>query len=290
MEDFDEGDLMVARNIKRARVMTKTSLSELSSRTGISEKKLRELESGKKYQETVLLEKIADALNVGMDVLFQIPDDEDVDERIRFLKNKILRGDKMAAIEIARYKTNGIVDLVDVLSINRYNPPSEVIDSVTTVKALGEKLANEWLTPQKTLTQSLEEQGIFVIKIPIETSKFNGLFIRRNGVSVIAIYDHISRKTNRQKIFFDLSHELCHAILSRQSITEEHEETLCNAFAETFSNSALKLGIDLGNFDFIERKAVDAWEKEEISCSKAAEVIGISLYEFFRRYRYESAT
>ena len=90
MEDFDEDDLMVARNIKRARVMTKTSLSELSSRTGISEKKLRELESGKKYQETVLLEKIADALNVGMDVLFQIPDDEDVDERIRFLKNKIL--------------------------------------------------------------------------------------------------------------------------------------------------------------------------------------------------------
>ena len=107
---------------------------------------------------------------------------------------------------------------------------------------------------------------------------------------MIAIYDHISRKTNRQKIFFDLSHELCHAILSRQSITEEHEETLCNAFAETFSNSALKLGIDLGNFDFIERKAVEAWEKEEISCSKAAEVIGISLYEFFRRYRYESAT
>ena len=180
MEDFDEDDLMVARNIKRARVMTKTSLSELSSRTGISEKKLRELESGKKYQETVLLEKIADALNVGMDVLFQIPDDEDVDERIRFLKNKILRGDKMAAIEIARYKTNGIVDLVDVLSINRYNPPSEVIDSVTTVKALGETLFLDSGTMTPVL-KSLESKGYVTRKRSTTDERSVSVFLTDRG-------------------------------------------------------------------------------------------------------------
>lgn len=274
---------MVAENIRRARRMKKISRRDLSCLTKIPDGKIKSFERGDEFQETALVRRIANALNIGMDFFYQLPD-EGFDEKKVFLRrNELPKRDKDAVIEMARYKSTGIVDLVIAMGLPVFQSPPKEDPKISHERAreLGEHMASEWYVAGETLSSILESNGIFVVRIPDETILFRGLFMYRKNIPIIAIYEK-DRKDG--KLVEDISHELGHAVFLNQELPREIEEKLCDSFAEGFSEKISALGITVGEFDFIRRGTVKAWSDGEISSSRAAEILGITTSEFIKEF------
>lgn len=112
--------------------------------------------------------------------------------------------DKEAVIELARYKSSGVASLVIVRGFTPFTDikRSERIGK-SDAKAIGKKIASEWIDERKSLSEILEAHGIFVVELPGVSGLFRGLFIRKRGVPIVAIYDY-DRGT--EEIIKDIAH------------------------------------------------------------------------------------
>lgn len=70
----------------------------------------------------------------------------------------------------------------------------------------------------------------------------------------------------------------------------DDKEELCDSFEDGFSKKIIEEGIDVGNFDFVQRTPIKAWEDGEISGSKAAEILEMKMFDFMEKYQYEGNT
>ena len=274
---------MIAENIRRARRMKKISRRDLSCLTRIPDGKIKSFERGDEFQETALVRRIANALNIGIEFFYQLPDEGFDKEKILLRRNKLPKRDREAVIEMARYKSKDVTDLVIVMNLPVFQAPPKEEESISHERAreLGERLASKWYIEEETLSSILESNGNFVVRIPDETILFRGLFIYRKNIPIIAIYEK-DRKDG--KLVEDISHELGHAVFLNQKLPQDLEEKLCDSFAEGFSEKISALGIATGEFDFIRRGTVKAWIDGEISSSRAAEIFGITTSEFIKEF------
>lgn len=284
MDDMDDIEI-VAKNIRRARKIRKISKKDLAARLGLSEKKLSMLESGKEYQDDDLIEKIADVLNFRMDFFFQLPDKE-FEEKILLRNSRIGARDKESIIELAKYKAAGAASLVIVLGLKPFAGVErrETINK-SDAKLLGKQLALTWIDHKKTLSEILEENGIFIITLPGTSGLFRGLFIQKRGIPVIVMYEH---NRSPRELIKDMAHEVGHAVFLKQNLEVEQEEELCDSFSDGFSEEVIRGKVEIGAFDFVQRMSIKAWKSGEISGSRAAEILEMRLFDFMEKYQYEN--
>lgn len=267
----------IAENIKRARTINKMSISELSARTRIPERKIKSYESGDEFQSIQDIIKISKEMNLSVDFFF-----DHIGSEVRLRGSKMPEREKKAVIELARYKARAPADLAIILGIKPFRGISKQEGlNPESAKKLGDKMAVEWSTGD-SLSATLEKHGVFVIKIPSKTALFRGIFVLREGIPVIAIPE---REREPQETIEDISHELGHAVFLNQELDESKEEQCCDEFSEGFSKKFIERnGKNLGTFDFVERAALEAWKKEKATASFAAEAIGISTASFLERF------
>ena len=267
---------LIAENIRRARIISKTSISEFSARTKISERKIKEYESGDKFPSIQDLYAISKETKLSLDFFI-----DHIQTEVRLRGHRMPEREKKAIIELARHKARAPADLAIIHEMELFKgiPKQEQL-SAETARQLGENLAAEWSNGEPLVT-IFEKHGIFIIKIPAQTALFQGAFILREGVPIIAIPE---RERDYQETVEDISYGFGHAVFLNQCLKTEEEELLCDAFSEGFSKKFIDLnGEKLGSFDFVERAAVEAWRQEKVTASFAAEAMGISTCSFLER-------
>lgn len=272
---------IIGENIRRARIMKKQSISELSSRAKIPEYKIKKFESGDEFQSIKDLAKISRSLGISLDFLFEKQESVNL---IRLRKNKMTERDRIAAIEMTRYKSRGPVSLMKMFKMDIFQPiPFREFDDKEAY-VIGKSVAKEW-SDGSSLSLILENHGIILIQIPSETSLFRGLFMVNRGVPIISVN---KMRENDKEILEDIAHELGHAIFMKQKLSEEQEEIFCDLFAKGFSEEFLKTnGFNLGDFNFLERKTREAWLDEKITTSRGAELLEVDLKTFSERMKNE---
>lgn len=284
IEDMEDIEI-VAGNIRRARIMRKISRKSLASKIGISEKRLRLLESGKNYQDDDLIAEISFSLNLPLGFFFQFPD-KDFEEKVFLRNSQMSLRDQKSVVEWARYHATDAASLAVVMGLTPYSgiPKLDQIQSDDAQK-LGHKMASEWLEREKTLTEALESRGVVVISLSGVSSLFRGVFIQKRGLPILAINDF---PRSRELFIKDIAHGLGHAAFLQQGLARHEEENFCDFFSEGFLKQAIECGVEIGKFDFIPRTAIKAWRDEEISGSRAAEILNMRLFDFMEKYQYES--
>ena len=252
-------------------MMKKCSIAELSSRTNLSEYKIKRFETGAEFQKLKDLSIISKSLEVSLDFLFEQHVAIDV---VKLRKNKISGKDRLAAIEMARYASRGPIFLLKHFKMDIFKPfPCQKIDN-SEAREIGKLIAKEW-SDGSPLALILENKGIVLVKIPSDTSLFHGLFMINDGVPVIALN---KTRDSKKEMLEDIAHELGHAVFMNQKFDERQEEALCDLFADGFSEEFIKInGFNIGDFDFLERKTRDAWLDDLITMSRAAELLEVSI-------------
>ena len=271
-----EARQIIAENIRRARIINKSSISEFSARTKIAERKIKEYESGDKFPSMQDLYAISKETKLSLDFFF-----DHIQAEVRLRGNRMPEREKKAIVELARHKARAPADLALIHEMELFRGiPKQKQLNAETARRLGENLAAEWSNGDPLVT-IFEKHGIFIIKIPSQTALFRGVFILREGVPIIAIPE---RARDYQETVEDIAHEFGHAVFLNQCLKAEEEELLCDAFSEGFSKKFIDLNEKkLGSFDFVERAAVEAWRQEKATASFAAEAMGISTRSFLER-------
>ena len=271
---------IIGKNIFRARTMARLSRKSMAELLGISESSLQSYESGKKYADYLLVDKISKSLNITRDFFYEEPDES---EMILFHASVLNKKELDAIREFSRYKISGVPTIVYVLNLPIFAPPAPS-DSENPENAfeLGKTTAIQLCLQGDTLSESLEKIGIYVVLADIENPLFRGLLIIKEKIPIVVLYS----KSRRENTFLeDLAHELGHIFLLNSKSDSDRTECLCDDFSRGFCESWNKTSKAIGKFDFLERMTVAAWKQEEISGSRAAEILGIKTGDFFLTYQ-----
>lgn len=263
---------VIGKNITRSRVIGKISRKSLAEFLGISESLLRSYELGEKYADSYTVIKIANLLNIPPAFFYYPTDDSEV---IKFNKSIIPKKDLESIKELFRYKVSGIPTLVYCLKLPVFSSSTlKNSEKVHGAMEIGISFANDFLERNVPLSSYLEEIGIYVIPLNIENPLFRGMFILKADIPIIVIYSGERRENTFLK---DLSHEIGRTFYSSDDVDEE---TFCDHFSLGFCERLNDSRYKLGTFDFLKRKTVEAWENEEISGSRAAEILCVRTGDF----------
>ncbi len=244
------------RRLAGARKMSGLSLRALSDRLEkvVSYQTLSNWEKGKgnELPEMPVLQRLASALNVRLDFLFEPIRAEIAQPEFRKRKSKLKVKDEAALLQRAQVGLDRYLELEEIAgaSVTVENPlKALVVNSVEDVEHAAMQLRKAWDlggNPIPKVVEMLEERGIRVLEAEAPES-FDGLAVWAGDIPFMLVNRNVK---DTCRLRFTLLHELGHLLLQIQEGLENKEvEKLCNRFA-----SALLFPVNAFKAHFGERR------------------------------------
>lgn len=262
----------IGKNIVKARVIRKLSRKNLADALKISESALKSFEHGKKFAGSETIHKIADLLRLPYSFFYYMEDEPEV---IKYGNPFVSRKELDPIKELAVYTVSGVPTIVYSLELPCFSPTSfNEFDASLDASELGRKFAKYFIKQKKTLSNFLEELGIYVVTLKTENPLFRGMFIKRFDIPIIVLYsERLLSDTCVEDLAFCIGY-----VFSENKDVDELK--FCSDFSKEFCEYLFDGVFDIGSFDFLKRRTVEAWERGEISGSRAAEILGIKTGDF----------
>jgi len=212
------------------------SLQDLSDRlqNKVSRQALHKYEKGEVEPDNVMIQDLADALDLKPDYFYREQVVE-IDE-ISFRKLARLRKkEQNRIVETARDFLERYLELEQIIGKQPYveNPLQGFkITQKEDVERAAQQLRDVWqlgIDPLYNVLELLEDQGIKIIELYGEES-FDGFSTWiDNSVPIIVL--NKSRKTSLDRYRFNALHELGHLLLEMHHLKDNDQEKLCHYFA-----------------------------------------------------------
>ena len=229
------------RRLVGARKMSGLSLRALSERLNkaASYQTLSNWEKGKgdHLPEMSILERLASALNVRLDYLFEPIRQEIPQPEFRKRKSKLKVKDEAAVLEQAQFGLDRYLELeaLAAASIAMVNPlADQTIRSYNDAEQAAEDIRNAWNlggNPISQVVEMLEDRGIRVMEVDAPES-FDGLAAWAGEIPFMLINRRVQ---DTCRLRFTLLHELGHLLLQiHEDSANKDVERICNRFASAF--------------------------------------------------------
>ena len=228
----------IAQRINHARLMRGFSLQDLSDKLDhkVSRQALHKYEKGEVEPDNVMIQELANALNVKPDYFYRDHPESIRDGEITFRKLSSLRKkEQNRIIETAKDLLERYLELEQIIGIRRggENPIADIaISGKSDVEIAAQKLREAWnlgTDPLYNVIELLEDQGIKVIEIAGDDSIDGFSTWIGNSIPVIVLNQSKGNVLDRYR--FTILHELGHLFLSFDGFSEKEREKLCHYFA-----------------------------------------------------------
>lgn len=226
----------IAQRFKHARLMRGCSLQDLSDRIDnkVSRQALHKYETGQVEPDNVMVQDIADALNLKPDYFYR---EHNIRiEEISFRKlSKLTKKEQNRIIETARDFLERYLELEQIIGKPAAveNPLKEVsITGKEDVERAARKLRKAWelgTDPLYNILELLEDRRIKIIELEVDPALDGFSTWIEDAIPVIGLNKSLKNHLDRYR--FTTLHELGHLFLNlKKKDTGEHEK-LCNYFA-----------------------------------------------------------
>lgn len=229
-----------AKRLKLARQKEKLSMEELSNRTGgaVSKQTLSKYEAGKTMAGSVILGKLANALNVPIDYFFR-PFSFDITALdISFRKKTSVRIKDEASLKSEiQDKVERYLEIERILSIESRLDTIKQYPTITTasqMKEIATDIRKKWElgnAPIENAKRLILSHGVKVFEVK-GPDGFDGVSGAANKNTCIIVLNsqtnHIERK--RMTIFHEYAHLLANNYFCAD-LSQHEKEKLCNVFA-----------------------------------------------------------
>lgn len=224
------------RSLRKAKRMTQ---GDLAKQVGVSTMAISKYECGKSFPSSVVLVKLAKALEVSVDSFFR-------PNAIEVANFSYRNGEKLShsMLNFIEYKVKDEAQkwlqlreiFASQVSLPVYEPIDFLVEnelSMEDVEDLALRVRDEWglgFDPIYNLIGLLESKGILVKCVDLETKfAFEGVSAQADDIPIMVISKAWS--TCRQR--FTLAHELGHLLLNGK-VPDTDLELYCNRFASAF--------------------------------------------------------
>lgn len=148
---------------------------------------------------------------------------------------------------------------------------------------IGKDLATKW-ADSHTLTEMFENNGILIVRLNLKAPGFKCLFRMMDNIPVIAIN---TAENSKQEFIENAAYCLGHAFFMHHELDDE--ASVCASFAKGFSEVFIQNnGFEIGAFDFLPRRGMQAYRLGEISSRCAAWTVGMDYVDFWTKHGWES--
>ena len=260
---------MFNKNLKYYRLKKNMSKKELAEACGVTPMAITNYEQGSRKPEIEIINKMAKALDVGVADFIRSRNDNLVFVHGEFRKNSALTKSQQEFVREAVEEYFGrFFDAVDYLGGDPLPSPPDIHclepsgnfeeDAIVLRKHLGIPKVG----PIKDLVAMLENQGILVIMLDIDSRHFSGMNGSVNGYPYIVVNKNMTTERKRSTI----AHELTHMMFT-QNVDGDEEK-----FATEVSGAFLITSVDVVREIGLKRSAIT---KDFIFVCKE---YGISMY------------
>lgn len=226
----------VAKRLRHARLMRGFSLQALSDRlqNKVSRQALHKYEKGEVEPDNVMIQDLADALDLKPDYFYREQEVEINEISFRKLA-RLSKKEQNRIVETARDFLERYLELERVIGKQPHveNPLRGFsITRKEDVEQAAQLLRDTWqlgIDPLYNVLELLEDQGIKIIEIPGGES-FDGFSTWVND-SIPVIVLNISRKASLDRYRFNTLHELGHLLLEIDHLKNKDQEKMCHYFA-----------------------------------------------------------
>lgn len=301
--------------MKSARLYRGITLTELSSRTGISKQSLSLYENGDNYPDSDKGQRIASALDFPYD-FFLYRDRNKISTDVTYFRSltsttKMSRTSQSIRLEFVARIYDVLLNYIDFPTLDipnvSFETKTDCLDANESDKAVKqiEKIASEvrshWnlgIEPISDLQYTLEEHGIIVTGFDTEDEKIDA-FSQRTSLNNDTVYFVcVNQGTDPEgRIRFDMAHELGHILLhpwseSLDLIPKDEfkaRERQANMFAsafllprESFESDVRAYPTDIKHYLWLKKK----WKSSIQSMvyrSRQLEIITPSQYQYLMR-------
>ncbi|MCF7804018.1 MAG: ImmA/IrrE family metallo-endopeptidase [Candidatus Marinimicrobia bacterium] len=251
----------LAQRLKHARLMRGFSLQDLSDRLDnrISRQALHKYEKGQVVPGNVMIQNIADALDLKPDYFYR---DHAVEiEEISFRKlSRLQKKEQNRIVETARDFLERYLELEKILGTQPHvkNPLQEQnITNKKDVENAAQQLRDQWnlgIDPLYNVLELLEDRGIKIIELSGDDSIDGFSSWINNSVPVIVL--NKEKKGSLDRYRFNAMHELGHLLLNINHMNHRKQESLCHHFAGAMLLDKRAVEAELG----LKRKKVSLQE------------------------------
>jgi len=226
----------IAQRIKHARLMRGFSLQDLSDKLDnkVSKQALHKYEKGEVEPDNVMVQKLADALDLKPDYFYR---DHAIEiKEVAFRKlSKLTKKEQNRIIETARDFLERYLELEQIIGKQPKvdNPLSKIsIEGKKDVEQAAQKLRQTWdlgTDPLYNVLELLEDRGIKVIELEGDDSIDGFSTWIDEAIPVIGLNN--KKRENLDRYRFTTLHELGHLLLDLESFSTNQQEKLCHYFA-----------------------------------------------------------
>ncbi|MDZ7772197.1 MAG: XRE family transcriptional regulator [Balneolaceae bacterium] len=226
----------IAQRIKHARLMRGLSLQDLSDHMDnkISRQALHKYEKGKVVPDNVMVQELADALDLKPDYFYR---DHAVEiKEVAFRKlSKLSKKEQNRIIETARDFLERYLELEQIIGKQPKveNPLIDIsIDKKEDVEQAAQQLRHAWdlgTDPLYNVLELLEDQGIKIVELEGDESIDGFSTWINDAIPVIGL--NSNRREHLDRYRFTALHELGHLLLNLESFKSNEQEKLCHHFA-----------------------------------------------------------
>lgn len=226
----------ITQRLKNARMMRGLSLQDLSDRleNRISRQALHKYESGEVEPDNVMVQDIADALDLKPDYFYR--EHSIRIEEVSFRKlSKLSKKEQHRIIEIARDLLERYLELEQIIGKPAavVNPLQDMtISGKESVDHAAQKLREEWnlgTDPLYNVLELLEDHGIKILEVEGDPSIDGFSTWINNEIPVIGL--NVSIKNHLDRYRFNALHELGHLFLNIDNFDNKEQEKFCHYFA-----------------------------------------------------------
>lgn len=228
------------RRLRMARQKEQLSMEELSRQTGgaVSKQTISKYESGKAMAGSLILEKLADALDVSIEYFFRPFTFDMSGANISFRKkSNIKTKDISALISKVQDKVERYLEIEKILSIESVCSTPEMLPTITSalqMKELAKATRTKWgigNSPIENAHELLIHHGVKVFEIE-GPEGFDGVSGTVNSNIWVIVLNkkqkHVERK--RLTLFHEYAHLLANELFS-EDLSQSEKEKLCNVYA-----------------------------------------------------------
>lgn len=276
---------MLGERIKKARLLKSLSQKKLAAELGISVKNLSRIESGKATPNSEILLKICEV--TGFRVAFFFRKSTVEIENIRFkTSDKLTKRDYdviIGKVVDTAERQFEIFELFPEFNFSKFNFPDNIPSKITSfseISRIAKELRETWGFGGGSLIRFLESRGLLVFTFEEITPFFEGMTAKVNGRPLIVV--GIGGPLGKQSKC--IAHELGHIILDGRLPKNIDEKSACDEFSKIFLED-----IDVSKRPemslFMERIVIRAYDDDLIGYSRAGELLGLSVWDFFELNR-----
>jgi len=262
--------MMIGKNLRFYRLKKGMTMKELAEKTGITNMAISNYEKDKRNPDIVILRKMADVLGVKVLDFMSVRNENLIFQHGEFRKNLKLSNEKKDLVyETIEDYVHRLFTVVDILgdTVLPIPPLTHRLKLVNDVEQCADKL-RKWLKlspegPVGNLTGLLEDNGIIVCQIDIDSCDFSGI----NGMINQYPYITVNAKNTPERQRFTMAHELAHMAFDWSGREAKECERIADGVAGAFLFPANDARHELG----LKRKGIYA------DMLLAAEKFGISM-------------